>query len=72
MNDNKIFEEQMKLVEVKGLIQETEKTLRSTRYIISDPEVDCSALAELVKNLDKASAMISFIKNKAMQILDEK
>ena len=69
----KDFEMEMQVLEVKGLIRETEKTLRSTNiYLVEPEEMNCLDLANVVKNLDKCQHMLTFIKDKAMQIMDKK
>lgn len=69
-NKNFEFENEMKIVEMKGVIRETEKRLAHCRYITDTP--DCEDLGELIRSISEIEKMIAFIKNKAMQILDEK
>lgn len=71
-NSNKSFEfeNEMKIVEMKGVIRETERRLAHCRCITDTP--DCEDLGELIRNISEVEKMIAFIKNKAMQILDEK
>ena len=70
MNNN--FETEMRIIELKGLIRETEKTLSSTRYLLAEPEMNCLDLANVIKSLEKVEQMISFVKSKTMQIMDKK
>ena len=65
------FEMEMRIIDLKGLIRELERKLAHVRCEVGE-NPDCSDLAALVKNLDTCQHMLTFIKDKAMQIMDKK